>query len=1098
MGTWVEEGNTYTDNVEGYTAYTFDSNTGLFSNVGNILRQSSNSTLFVANGNTILRYQGVYGYDLVYRNTAVSTYRQGTYISNILAIDSTYPNNGRNADGYWYVKVSAIPQINIFSPSQNSTFCENDHTFLPQISVSDADNDSLTCKYYLDSETAARDTKTATSTTTSQVVSFNTLDMNTLAEGSHTIKYEVSDGKASPVTSSAIFIVDKSAPAIGTVSLTSATNSITVSGSAIDTVSRLDDFPYRYTYGTYSTSWSAIATNTKSGLTPNTLYPVIFEAKDIKNHIAGNTQNIYTKAEVPSLAVTSPTSYTLDASLTGSAINNPDATQYLISVTQNGTTQYVTQEGNLTSSQVWPTLTNKRITIRGLTPSTTYSIQAKAKNGGGIETAQSSAVSGTTLIPPPVAPINLIATATSNQIAVAWDPVQGAAGYEIQADSTIVDVGTSTVYTNTSLSPGTPHTYQVRAKNEGGAGAWSTQITKSTLPSSPNIPVNLNAVPQSTSITVTWNNVAGATGYDVEVDGVLVSNGPNTNYVHSSLIPGTHHTYRVRSINPGGKSEWSAPVSTTATQVSSPVPVNLAAAPSQNEIDLTWDAVNGATGYDIEVDGIAIDNNTRTSYAHKNLAPGSQHMYRVRSGKNGVISDWSSAVVSTTLTDVFGTPVNVKASANCTDITLTWNPVAGATTYEVEADGAVLDNETSPSAIISGLQPNSSHTYRVRASNGTTTSDWCQPLQMTTFALETPVFLNSASTETTVNVVWNATSGSSITYDLEVDGTVVPAIQGNTYTCIGLPPNSQHVFRVRAVNASGASNWSIPLTKSTMFSGVTAPTGLFAVMKSTSATVSWQHMNGAAAYDLEADGVLMQNITNTKYIHAGLQAGSQHTYRVRAKNETGASDWSNVITVMTISNGPSVPTHLAASSTTSKILASWDQVAGAGEYEIQVDGVVVANGSGTSYLQSNLSPNTEHTYRVRAKSPAGYSTWSDPVTIKTKSSTMTYAVDCENGEEFSLVFSADNIQDLDRYTFTITYDPGKLDVADLCSATSRLDTAVGNITGTDLEIIQSEAGTIVFRKAGNAQSYEVWSGIVNSIKFKSKFAGQTNVTYSFQ
>jgi hypothetical protein len=41
--------------------------------------------------------------------------------SGILATDGTYPNNGKHTDGYWYKKVTTIPQTSSTSPSQNGT-----------------------------------------------------------------------------------------------------------------------------------------------------------------------------------------------------------------------------------------------------------------------------------------------------------------------------------------------------------------------------------------------------------------------------------------------------------------------------------------------------------------------------------------------------------------------------------------------------------------------------------------------------------------------------------------------------------------------------------------------------------------------------------------------------------------------------------------------------------------------------------------------------------------------------------------------------------------------------------------------------------------
>lgn len=54
----------------------------------------------------------------------------------------------------------------------------------------------------------------------------------------------------------------------------------------------------------------------------------------------------------------------------------------------------------------------------------------------------------------------------------------------------------------------------------------------------------------------------------------------------------------------------------------------------------------------------------------------------------------------------------------------------------------------------------------------------------------------------------------------------------------------------------------------------------------------------------------------------------------------------------------------------------------------------------------------------------------------------------------------------------------------------------GNITGTDIKIEQYEPGTVIFTKSGSVPSYEVWSEVVNSIKFKAKYEGQMVIMYS--
>ncbi|MRN53779.1 glycoside hydrolase family 9 protein [Paenibacillus monticola] len=78
------------------------------------------------------------------------------------------------------------------------------------------------------------------------------------------------------------------------------------------------------------------------------------------------------------------------------------------------------------------------------------------------------------------------------------------------------------------------------------------------------------------------------------------------------------------------------------------VPMALsAAAASPAQINVTWDAVSGATGYDLEVDGTTVSNVT-SPYAHSGLTAGSTHNYKVRAKNSAGTSAWSSIVSATT------------------------------------------------------------------------------------------------------------------------------------------------------------------------------------------------------------------------------------------------------------------------------------------------------------------------------------------------------------------------------------------------------------------------------------------------------------------
>ncbi|MDZ4992752.1 DUF5110 domain-containing protein [Clostridium perfringens] len=66
----------------------------------------------------------------------------------------------------------------------------------------------------------------------------------------------------------------------------------------------------------------------------------------------------------------------------------------------------------------------------------------------------------------------------------------------------------------------------------------------------------------------------------------------------------------------------------------------------------------------------------------------------------------------------------------------------------------------------------------------------------------------------------------------------------------------------------------------------------------TTITVSWNDVNNATSYDLLIDGVIFEGV-KAPFVHKELKYNSTHTYRVRAVNSLGASEWSEQIEATT-------------------------------------------------------------------------------------------------------------------------------------------------------------------------------------------------------
>ena len=108
---------------------------------------------------------------------------------------------------------------------------------------------------------------------------------------------------------------------------------------------------------------------------------------------AGTT--FYTLANTPSApTVGSPTSSSLAVSLNATD-GNPSSTLYAIRV--DGSANYVQADGSIAAGEVWQSIaTWSTITVTGLTASTPYSFDVKAKNGANVETGFGTPAGGTT------------------------------------------------------------------------------------------------------------------------------------------------------------------------------------------------------------------------------------------------------------------------------------------------------------------------------------------------------------------------------------------------------------------------------------------------------------------------------------------------------------------------------------------------------------------------------------------------------------------------------------------------------------------------------------------------------------------------------
>ncbi len=472
------------------------------------------------------------------------------------------------------------------------------------------------------------------------------------------------------------------------------------------------------------------------------------------------------------------------------------------------------------------------------------------------------------------------------------------------------------------------------------------------------VPENFTFTSSEDSINISWDSVEGATGYEIEIDGDVINNGANTTYNHTDLNPGTSHIYRVRATNPIMNGGWT---DTKILWTLPDIPKNFAsssvATEKGNTIILTWDTVEGATGYDVEVQGVPVDNGSNTTFIQDGLNPNLQQIYRIRAKNSSGVGKWSDVIAESTLS---ATPSNLGYTSTDTEIRLYWNIVAGATGYEVEVNGETIVSVSDNIFLHSGLSPFTKYFFRVRSINDSGVSNWSELFNTSTL-LSVPSNLKVVVAPVDEMIItWDSVSNAT-GYDLEINGVITEIGVATQYINKDILPNTEYSYRVRARNGGAVSKWSEEITRRT-FTGV--PANITAKASTTEIVVSWEPVTGANGYELEIDGEIIDTGMYITYNHSGLEPYSMHSYRVRARNVDGASQWSELVMMWTKLG---IPQNLQVITTTASISLTWDVVEGADGYDVMVDGMVIDNGANTSYFHSDLEPNSTHIYRVRAK-----------------------------------------------------------------------------------------------------------------------------------
>lgn len=351
----------------------------------------------------------------------------------------------------------------------------------------------------------------------------------------------------------------------------------------------------------------------------------------------------------------------------------------------------------------------------------------------------------------------------------------------------------------------------------------------------------------------------------------------------------------------------------------------------------TWASTNGSDATYLHID---INSTTAISNGGVNIATYTDDFDgTARQGNPGYVGNGTAPDIGA---DEFNPPYCIEVSGvNTTGITansadLSWTENGTATSWDIELGATGFSPNGTPTAAVSenpytysGLTPNTSYSYYVRANCGGTTSIWVGPYTFSTLpTCVTPTGLGSSAVAgTTATISWTAASPvPSNGYQYEVrtsgaagSGSTGLAVSGNTAgvsaNITGLLGETTYYVYVRS-DCGGAdySEWTNSHSFATTISCFTPSSLASSAIAHSSATLTWAAPTPApsSGYDIyysTSSTAPTSGTTPTATVGAGVLTynmtglSENTTYYVWIRSHcigTDASDWTSSINFTTL------------------------------------------------------------------------------------------------------------------------------------------------------------------------------------------------------
>ena len=530
-----------------------------------------------------------------------------------------------------------------------------------------------------------------------------------------------------------------------------------------------------------------------------------------------------------------------------------------------------------------------------------------------------------------------------------------------------------------------------------------------------------------TGVSLNWSAVEGADAYEVyRIEKAEDDSAPavleepvyrtedssgTLSWQDEGVLYGTDYVYQVAAVCSDGIRTYRSGLSeATEIRAQADAPANLQASGAGNTVKLSWDSVEGATGYEVEVQDPTTGEYTllgtarETSYLHEGLEYDASYIYRVRAVRQrqrdmAAYSVYTGSVEARTEVPVLEGASLTVASAAWNQVRLSWQTSDASAGYEIERkadNGAyvkIADIQAGTASYMDTVEPGVFYTYRIRPVKQLGSQmfygDYSGEQSVQT-ALNAPAAGGvSTSDMQSLSVFWNAVEGASgyEVYRSASSGsgyTLVANLSGGEvqYRDTGLAIENTYYYQVRAYRTAAGktvySGYSAEMRGTVKLSEVTGP--FVQMTKFTTLQLSWNASGDAKTYEVyystspDSGYKKVKTTKSTTYKFSKAKCGQTYYFKIRTYEKIGKikyySDYCEAVSGYTVLTG--TPTVYVSKTKYNSVTIKWSKVPSTKKYEIYYstspDGeyTLLKSQGGTSYTHKKLTTGVTYYYKVRA------------------------------------------------------------------------------------------------------------------------------------